>query len=29
VRRQLREVDVFTDTAYLGNPVAVVLEGGG
>ncbi|HWC68023.1 MAG TPA: PhzF family phenazine biosynthesis protein [Acidimicrobiales bacterium] len=29
MRRQLREVDVFTDTAYLGNPVAVVLEGEG
>jgi PhzF family phenazine biosynthesis protein len=25
VPRQFRQVDVFTDTAYLGNPVAVVL----
>jgi len=25
VTRQFRQVDVFTDTAYLGNPVAVVL----
>ena len=27
--RQFRQVDVFTDTAYLGNPVAVVLDAGG
>jgi PhzF family phenazine biosynthesis protein len=27
--RLFAQVDVFTDTAYLGNPVAVVLDGGG
>ncbi len=26
-RRPFRQVDVFTDTAYLGNPLAVVLDG--
>ena len=29
MRRPLVEVDVFTDVAYRGNPVAVVLDGGG
>jgi PhzF family phenazine biosynthesis protein len=29
VTRQFRQVDVFTDTRYLGNPVAVVLDAGG
>jgi PhzF family phenazine biosynthesis protein len=28
VRRQFVQVDVFSDTPYLGNPVAVVLDGG-
>jgi PhzF family phenazine biosynthesis protein len=27
--RAFRQVDVFTDTAYAGNPVAVVLDGSG
>jgi PhzF family phenazine biosynthesis protein len=27
--RPFRQVDVFTDVAYRGNPVAVVLDGGG
>ncbi|MDQ3787419.1 MAG: PhzF family phenazine biosynthesis isomerase, partial [Actinomycetota bacterium] len=27
--REFHQVDVFTDTPYLGNPVAVVLEGHG
>jgi PhzF family phenazine biosynthesis protein len=27
--RPFRQVDVFTDTSYAGNPVAVVLDGGG
>jgi PhzF family phenazine biosynthesis protein len=27
--REFRQVDVFTDTAYLGNPVAVVLDADG
>jgi predicted PhzF superfamily epimerase YddE/YHI9 len=26
--RPFRQVDVFTTTPYLGNPVAVVLEAG-
>jgi len=26
-RRPFKQVDVFTDTAYLGNPLAVVLDG--
>src|SRR5262249_16940775 len=26
--RAFQQVDVFTDTAYAGNPVAVVLDGG-
>lgn len=29
MRRAFRQVDVFTDTAFLGNPVAVVLDGEG
>jgi PhzF family phenazine biosynthesis protein len=29
VTRLLRQVDVFTDTPYLGNPVAVVLDAAG
>jgi PhzF family phenazine biosynthesis protein len=29
VRRPFEQVDVFTDTPYLGNPVAVVLDGDG
>ena len=29
MRRPFRQVDVFTDTPYLGNPVAVVLEADG
>jgi PhzF family phenazine biosynthesis protein len=29
VTRQFRQVDVFTETGYLGNPVAVVLGGDG
>jgi PhzF family phenazine biosynthesis protein len=29
VRRQFRQVDVFTTTPYLGNPLAVVLDGTG
>jgi PhzF family phenazine biosynthesis protein len=29
VRRRFAQVDVFTATPYLGNPVAVVLDGGG
>jgi PhzF family phenazine biosynthesis protein len=29
VRRPFRQVDVFTDTPYAGNPVAVVLDGDG
>jgi PhzF family phenazine biosynthesis protein len=29
VTRQFRQVDVFTDTAYLGNPLAVVLGADG
>jgi predicted PhzF superfamily epimerase YddE/YHI9 len=29
VARQFRQVDVFTETSFLGNPVAVVLEGDG
>jgi PhzF family phenazine biosynthesis protein len=28
-RRRFRQVDVFTTTAYAGNPVAVVLDGEG
>jgi len=28
-RRPFKQVDVFTDTAYLGNPLAVVLDGDG
>jgi PhzF family phenazine biosynthesis protein len=28
-RRPFRQVDVFTTTAYAGNPVAVVLDGEG
>ena len=27
--RPFKQVDVFTDTAYLGNPLAVVLDGSG
>src|SRR5512132_234116 len=27
MRRRFRQVDVFTDVAYRGNPVAVVLDG--
>ena len=27
MRRPIRHVDVFTDTPYHGNPVAVVLDG--
>ena len=27
--RPFRQVDVFTDVPYLGNPLAVVLEGEG
>ena len=27
--RAFQQVDVFTTTPYLGNPVAVVLEAGG
>ena len=29
MRRPFRQVDVFTDTPYTGNPVAVILDGGG
>jgi PhzF family phenazine biosynthesis protein len=29
MRRRFRQVDVFTDTPYAGNPVAVVLDGDG
>jgi PhzF family phenazine biosynthesis protein len=29
VQRPFRQVDVFTDTPYAGNPVAVVLDGAG
>ncbi len=29
MQRQFRQVDVFTTTPYRGNPVAVVLDGGG
>jgi PhzF family phenazine biosynthesis protein len=29
MRRRFRQVDVFTDVAYRGNPVAVVLDGDG
>jgi PhzF family phenazine biosynthesis protein len=29
VRRPLRQIDVFTDSPYRGNPVAVVLDGDG
>ena len=29
ISRPFKQVDVFTDTAYLGNPLAVVLEGSG
>jgi PhzF family phenazine biosynthesis protein len=29
VTRDFRQVDVFTDTPYFGNPVAVVLDAGG
>jgi PhzF family phenazine biosynthesis protein len=29
MRRPFRQVDVFTTTPYRGNPVAVVLDGGG
>jgi PhzF family phenazine biosynthesis protein len=29
MRRQFRQVDVFTDVPYQGNPVAVVLDGDG
>jgi PhzF family phenazine biosynthesis protein len=29
VPRPFRQVDVFTETSYAGNPVAVVLDGGG
>ena len=28
-KRLFKQVDVFTSTPYLGNPVAVVLDGGG
>ena len=27
--RAFQQVDVFTDTAFLGNPLAVVLDGEG
>jgi PhzF family phenazine biosynthesis protein len=29
ISRPFKQVDVFTDTAYLGNPLAVVLDGSG
>jgi PhzF family phenazine biosynthesis protein len=29
MRRQFAQIDVFTDTPYAGNPVAVVLDGSG
>ncbi len=29
MRRAFQQIDVFTDTAYAGNPVAVVLDGNG
>src|SRR5919199_3863721 len=29
MRRRFRQVDVFTESAYAGNPVAVVLDGDG
>jgi predicted PhzF superfamily epimerase YddE/YHI9 len=29
MKRRFRQVDVFTDTSYAGNPVAVVLDGDG
>ncbi len=29
MRRRFAQVDVFSDTPYLGNPLAVVLDGEG
>ena len=29
MRRPFAQIDVFTDAPYLGNPVAVVLDGSG
>ncbi|MGA8787280.1 MAG: PhzF family phenazine biosynthesis protein, partial [Polaromonas sp.] len=26
-QRRFKQIDVFTDTPYLGNPLAVVLDG--